>query len=347
MQQGASDFGAEASELRSCLFCHRALGAGPFRVPAPGRRCAIDPELGRLWEVCPECGRWNPVPLASRWEVLEALEAGVRERGRVLLKGEGLALFALDRGEVVRVGVPPFQLWGSWRYGEALARTGLRASRPGLLERLLGRLPPLPLEGYDPYGLGGALGGVAGKGGQTAWLTSPFLHRAHPLSVVLGTVPMAPHCPACKGPLLLHPWALHELELGQGAEGEAKTRLSCALCGAQVELPLALVRPTLRLALATLDQGPEARSVAEGAGIALDQAGGGEGLIEHLLAETPTLGELSLTDRVALGMALDAQAESEALAAHWAEAEEIAGRSEGDLSQLPEFQAFQMRVLGM
>ena len=64
-----------------CLFCSSSLGRNKVLEQMPeGRRVAFDLRRGRLWAVCPACGRWNLCPFQERWEVLEKalLEQGRR-----------------------------------------------------------------------------------------------------------------------------------------------------------------------------------------------------------------------------------------------------------------------------
>jgi hypothetical protein len=58
------------------------------------------------------------------------------------------------------------------------------------------------------------------------------------------------------------------------------------------------------------------------------------------------LGDLDRLERVALRIALDERAETEALEAEWREAEEIAAIMDGELTLVEGFQAFRERVLG-
>lgn len=371
--------------MRHCLFCDHALGVGVPEAPAPGRRHAYDPGQGRLWEICPGCRRWNPVPLELRWETLEGWERAVRDRGRIVLEAGELALLRVDDGEVVRVGRPPLVTWGGWRYGKRLPAP--EPPSPGFLARLLGGLPPPPLEGYDPYGLGGPMGGVAGSRGPSGWLGSPFLEQAHPLTLAFAAVPFAPSCPSCGGPMPLNPWDFHRVAFtdSEGSEAEAPTSsaaraaadhrgapflatpgsstphpagtpgaepiraglvATCALCSTEVVVPLDRARPALRMGLSILDTGPAAREVGEEAGAALDRVGGTTTLLLGLARLGAPLGELGRTERVALGIALDARAEADALAAEWREAEELAAIADGELTEVPGFLAFRDRVLG-
>jgi hypothetical protein len=338
--------------MRHCLFCQEPLGEGVPEAPARGRQHAYDPHLGRLWEICSGCRRWNPVPMELRWETLDGWEEAVRDRGRIIVSTENLALVRVDRGEVVRVQHPPLPEWGGWRYGERLPAP--RGRRGGFLRRLIGGLPPAPLEGYDPYGLSGPMGGVSGAGGPSQWLGSPFLETATHLTVAFAALPFAPECPSCLGPLPLNPWEFQEvtfresseLSSGEGRPGRIGVEVHCALCGNQVLLSLRAARPALRLGLGIVDSGPRARREGEEAGLALARVGGSGALISGLGRMGAPLGELGLRERVAVGIALDDQAEAEALEAEWREAEEIAAIMDGELTEVEGFRAFRERILG-
>lgn len=59
----------------TCLHCHHSLGANDAVEHFPvGRRLASDSAKGRLWVVCPDCGRWNLTPIDERWEAVEDCE---------------------------------------------------------------------------------------------------------------------------------------------------------------------------------------------------------------------------------------------------------------------------------
>ena len=90
---------------RRCIFCHQPLPANDAVEHFPlGKRVAFDPGRGRLWAVCPSCGRWNLAPFEDRWEALEELEKARRDSGRVLASTENIALIQVPGVEVVRVG---------------------------------------------------------------------------------------------------------------------------------------------------------------------------------------------------------------------------------------------------
>ena len=58
------------------------------------------------------------------------------------------------------------------------------------------------------------------------------------------------------------------------------------------------------------------------------------------------MGEMEEGERVALKIALDEEAEIEALEDEWRNAEEIAAIMDGELTEVPGFEEFRQRVLG-
>ncbi len=326
------------NSLADCLFCGNTLGSGHPARPEPGRRLAYDPWLGRLWEICGSCRRWNPVPLALRWETLEACEEAVRTRGRIRVASDNLSLVTLGDGEVVRVGSAPRVELAGWRYGERLP------DRPagGFWARVLSQLPSEgPLGGYDVY----RLGGVAERSLGAGWLASPFLAHANKLTLAFTSLPFARACPSCNRPLLLEPsdfqrvrWVLLGREPGLLAR--------CALCGDEVAVPTTEARPALRLGLSLVTPDRELRPAAEPAAREVEAVGGGRAYVERLAGEGVSLGELELSERVGLAIVLDEAAELEALESEWREAEEIAAIMDGELADIPGFEDFRARVLG-
>lgn len=282
------------------------------------------------------------MPLEFRWETLEGWESAVRDRGRIVVSGEHLGLYRVDDGEVVRVGAPRLTEWGNWRYGVQLSP---KPQRFGWFRRLFQALPPPPLEGYDPYGLGGPMGGVAGARGPQRWLGSPFMHGAHALTLAFSSVPLAPECPSCRGPMALAPWGFSEVQFEGRVDGSPRILTECALCATQVELPLDVVRPALRLGLSALDPVHITRPLGASAGSALESFGGGVQWLNALAAKGAALGDLALMERVALAIALDERAELDALESEWRAAEELSAIIDGELSDVRGFQAFRARVL--
>src|SRR5919112_4588497 len=89
----------------ACLFCTQPLGANEAIEAFPvGRRLAFDAAKGRLWVVCPHCGRWNLTPLEERWEAIEACERLFRQT-RLRYSTDNIGLAQLREGlDLVRIG---------------------------------------------------------------------------------------------------------------------------------------------------------------------------------------------------------------------------------------------------
>lgn len=115
----------------TCLWCTRALGRNETIEAFPvGRRLAYDAAKGRLWVVCPSCGRWNLTPLDVRWEAIDACERLFRgTRLRASTEQVGLARIVPPKGdglELVRIGAPLRPELAAWRYGRNFARRQTR-----------------------------------------------------------------------------------------------------------------------------------------------------------------------------------------------------------------------------
>ena len=318
-----------------CAYCRTALAPGPPWSPGKGHLLAYDPERGRLWNVCPNCARWNLTPVDSRWETLQACEEAVATKGRVRLTSPHLSLVDVGDGDLIRVGTAPRLEFVDWRYGPKLV-----GGKPpkGFLSRVLSGLPSPPVDGYDPYGL------VLRPATAGPWLASPFLESAAALTYLFSQVPLAPECPTCRRPLALRPWEFQAVGLVH-AESRAHVRTVCGLCGDEVILSLADARPTLRLALSLVTRPVELRRLSDGAAQELDVVGGGEKLVATLADSGLTVGELNAHLRVGLIISLDEMAETEALEAEWKEAEEMASIMDGELTEVTGFEAFRREVL--
>jgi hypothetical protein len=318
----------------ACVFCGHPFPDGPVDQPSAGSRRAFDPWKGRLWNVCLSCSRWSPVPLAVRWETLEECERVTRNRGRVRLSSDNLSLIAVGEGELVRVGRPPRIEWAGWRYGDRMP--AVRRGR-GLLRRLLGSLPPPPLSGYRPYGLGYA-------DPPMHWVMSPFQDASWGLTLAFTTVPLAPRCPSCTRPVALRPWSFHEIRLVEEG-GTRRVLARCALCETEVTISVRHARPALRLGLSVVTPGTVPTDQAEAAASGVEGAGGSQGFARALAESGATLGDMTATERLGLAMALDEDAEVEALETEWREAEEVAAIMDGELTLVAGFEDFRRRIL--
>jgi hypothetical protein len=107
----------------TCLFCHGDLGSNQAVEQFPvGRRLAFDAAKGRLWVVCPRCGRWNLTPLEERWEAIEQCERLYRGT-RLRASTENIGLTRLRDGlELVRIGSPLRPEFAAWRYSAKFGR---------------------------------------------------------------------------------------------------------------------------------------------------------------------------------------------------------------------------------
>lgn len=104
-----------------CIFCASNLGANESLERFPvGEQLAFDAWKGRLWVICPKCGRWNLSPIEERWEAVEEAEKGFRD-SRLRVHSENVGLAKLPDGtRLVRVGEAlPGEL-AAWRYGDML-----------------------------------------------------------------------------------------------------------------------------------------------------------------------------------------------------------------------------------
>ena len=149
---------------RACSHCCQDLGQNEVIEPFPiGRRLAFDSAKGRLWVVCPHCGRWNLTPLEERWEAVEECERrfrGLRQRAQT----SNIGLARLPEGlELVRIGKPLLPEFAAWRYGREFGRRRTR--------QILGAT-----------GVGLALGGIAAVGAYAGVL----IFVPHVLGLLIG-----------------------------------------------------------------------------------------------------------------------------------------------------------------
>ena len=314
----------------SCVYCDQPLDGD--RV-----RSAYDPWLGRLWRVCPECRRWNVVPLEDRWETVESYERAARDHGRTLLRTEHLDLVRAEGRQLIRVGRAPRPELANWRYSDLLPS----ASARGLLAWLRRVLLGMP---SSPFGYSAGYGDLDVDPARRHWLASPFLEDAPTLTAAFLQVPLADRCPSCGDPLAVAPWSFQSLRIA-GVGGGAGLVSLCGVCGTRVAVPVPEARAALRLGLSIVNRRYRDRSLVEGAAGVVDRSGGPEGLLYRLSREESALGELDLPERLALGFALDEQSEAELLEAEWKEAEEIASIMDRDLTRVEGFEEFRRRVL--
>lgn len=318
-----------------CLFCGHSLAALSEAGLPVRERVAFDPVLGRLWQVCPSCLRWNAVPFEDRWIVLELCER-VAASGRMLLESEHLSLLEAGAHQLIRVGTPPRAEFAVWRYSR-LADASVRSG--GLLRRLL-RIPERPV--------GGVLGADYHGGVVTvppAWIGSPFLEDGGLLTLLFSSVPLAAQCPNCAFPFMLEPAAFSEVRLARERQGLAVVA-DCALCKRTGVVALKAARPALRMALAVVSRKHRSVPRVKRAVEPLDRYGTAEDFLARLGKRGASLGSLSPRLRLALWLSLDEWAEAELLEAEWRAAEELAAIADGELTEVPGFVEFRNRIMG-
>lgn len=148
----------------ACLFCHSHLGRNDLLPTFPvGRRLAFDSARGRLWVICPRCGRWNLSPVEERWEAIEDAERLFRG-SLVRVSTDNIGLAELPDGlTLVRVGRAQRPELATWRYGCLLQRHVARPAPGRVALRVAGglsravsldlrrfvRRAGLPARGYD------------------------------------------------------------------------------------------------------------------------------------------------------------------------------------------------------
>ncbi|CAN5828235.1 hypothetical protein BH23GEM6_BH23GEM6_22070 [soil metagenome] len=105
----------------SCIFCSGYLGRNETLESFPvGSVLAFDSWKGRLWAVCPSCGRWNLAPIEERWEAVGRAEQEFRDT-RLRVQSENIGLAYLPEGtRLVRVGDARPGEMAAWRYGREL-----------------------------------------------------------------------------------------------------------------------------------------------------------------------------------------------------------------------------------
>ena len=135
------------------MFCRTKFPEnGIFGRLPPGRSLAFDPELGRLWVVCDQCGRWNLCAMEERWEALHALERMVRDESRLVAETSNIALLSAGELFLIRVGKAELAERAWWRYGRELhqRRSQFHGARSRLAAYTFGAMAYLS----DVVGLG-------------------------------------------------------------------------------------------------------------------------------------------------------------------------------------------------
>lgn len=150
----------------NCLFCPSTLGKNRVLEHFPvSRTIAFDLHRGRLWAVCPRCGRWNLCPFDERWETLDDC-ARLSETALVQESTSEISLLRHRSGvSLIRVGQPTLGELVSWRYARNLVR---RRRNFGLAVGAVSALGAVSLFGIAA-GAGGAASLLGSLGGFHAF----------------------------------------------------------------------------------------------------------------------------------------------------------------------------------
>ncbi len=324
--------------LRSCLFCHAPLPGNDVLEQLPvGRRLAFDPARGRLWAVCPVCGRWNLAPIEERWEAMEELEKLIRDRARLLLQTDNIGLLRVGELDLVRIGRAELREEAWWRYGRAIA------SRRAVSWAINGAQLVL-MAATGSIILIGAAGSVAQwlRFGRTAWR---------------GEVA----CPTCGK--VTHRLGFAEasrLFLVPGPDGAPVLQRECGACALRaregwVRWTGADADRAIRRIMAFQNAaGASQKRVSEAASTIL-AAGSAQALLLHAAERRPQLREFKKWQYRTASLALEIAAnedverrllelEAKALELRWKEEEALAAISDGELTPLAHLDRLVRRI---
>ena len=302
----------------TCIHCHHSLGANESVEVFPvGRRLAFDGERGRLWVVCPHCGRWNLSPLEERWEAIEACERIFRDtRRRVSTENVGLA-HAGDGLQLVRVGRPLRPEFAAWRYGGELLKRRSRDLLAGMAAA------------------GSGVGLVAGTAGA-AFVVGPAAALL-PVAYAVGAVGLIRRLDARVvgrareegGERLIRVRHLRTLRFVPGEGGETPGVRVQSDAG-EVELAADAAARLASVACADRNQIGGTRRYVQDAVRTIEESAGPGAVLARAAAEG-ALARMRYVDRLALEIALHEETERRAMEGElqtleeaWREAEQIA-----------------------
>lgn len=335
----------------TCIHCVGDLGRNEaFETFPVGSRLAFDAARGRLWVVCRSCERWNLSPLEERWEAIEAMERRFRD-SRLRVSTDNVGLARLKEGvDLIRIGEPQLPEMAVWRYGDQFGRRRVKAIATGVgLTAAAGLL----LSGAVASGVGLAalaplvhvmnmIGVVSAVGRPQKPLDHPDGGRFMPI----GNARIIPSDRAAG-------WAI-DIGYATHYHGADPTLRSGGYWGmmrrqqaknelGRVQLHGADAMPLLRRLMPLINRGGARRTVITDGVSLIEQAGGPERFgrwaagmrrewaAKSTFGDTGDLSAIPVAARLAFEMAINEDAEREALEGEltaleraWAEAEGIA-----------------------
>ena len=339
-----------------CLVCGSPFAANELLEHLPhGDRVAFDPARGRLWIVRRACRRWSLTPIEARWEALEELERTVRDRARLLVETENIALLEYGPVELIRVGGAKREEEAWWRYGRELASRRRRWRTLGVAGSVAA--------GAMVVGGWAAMGVILAEG----W----FLVARGPEAVRNGARWLRfgsaawrgdRSCPQCgarirelryrdRGSFRVLP--AHDPGPALGVDLVARCPRCRSHTNGGLHLEGADADRALRRVLAYHHfAGASERRVGSAARLILE-AGSPEELTRILVKDGRRLGDLQRTGGIALEIATNEAVESRLLRlelaeleAHWRREEELASIVDGELTPLPALELLRRRVSG-
>lgn len=323
--------------VHNCLFCDTPFpDAETFGGFASGRRVAWDPLRGRLWAICDRCHRWTLAPIEERLEIIDSLERTARDEGRPRASTANVTLLETPTHSLVRIGRVDLSEEAWWRYGRELRR------RRRLFERRDNKIGAYTMAALATFS---EAIGLTDSGIKIAWDGNPLVDvlrwRRFPWAAWYGRE----RCSHCTSVLLAVRFDLSWwLQPNVTPEGIIEVGVPCDRCDPWTPEKVYHIQGddavhVLRRVLAYQQiDGASERAVRDAADTIRD-AGSASTLVRQLADGRASLWRLGPERRLALEIAMNDAAESQALRGElryleriWREEEEIARIVDEDLS---------------
>ncbi len=338
--------------FKHCLVCHAPFPTNEELEHFPtASRVAYDPERGRLWAVCKSCKRWSLAPIEERWEALDELEKGVRDRSTLLSQTDNITFLRVGRLDVVRVGRADLTEEAWWRYGRELAHRAAKHKQMMFM---------------GTAAAGAAIAGGWATGG-IGWLGAWFLWEHAPDKVAnvarwlrFGGTAWHGHqaCPRCGYVFQSIPFGERGgviLSCGEQSGGPLSVTRRCPTCHEVDEGGLHLGGKegeyVSRRLLAYHHHAGATEGRVKAATRLIKEAGNARNLTRIVIREGRTLGDLQRTGAIALEIAVNDSVERRLLnlemaelESYWKEEEELASIMDGELTPLSPLESLRRRV---
>jgi hypothetical protein len=312
--------------ITHCFFCTNSFPHNNRLEHFPlGTRVVYDPSRGRLWGICARCGGWCLAPIEERWEALEELEKLSRDRGKLLVQGDNIALFEVGKLQIVRVGRAGRAEESWWRYGVELSRRRERARKTVQRGKVVDALAAMAIIGVPIWAFSDA----------ESWINAAR-SRAFGKLAWSGDA----RCARCGRPSKPVRFA-DAAQIRILRAPELMVGLPCAHCDflAGGELSGSAATETLLRVLAYGNFAGATEAEIRNASQAIQAAGSARGLVAATTEGSPSLGSLTRANVVALEIALNEARERalldlkiRELSAQWQQAEQLAAIVDNELT---------------